>query len=111
MLRFHKKWGVVLEGYSTIGAGRGNVLEDPVIQEIATAKGVSAAQVAIAWGVQRGTVPLVKTSTESRLGENIQSANVQLSEEEVQKIDALNKNLRLFNPIDWDGQRNMPYFN
>ena len=31
VLRFHRKWGIVLEGYSPIGGEGGNVLDDAVL--------------------------------------------------------------------------------
>ena len=110
VLRFHKKWGIALEGYATIGGDGAGMLSDPVLNEIATAKGFSPAQVAISWGVRRGTIPLIKTSNHARLTENMASVNVELTDEEVDKIDALNKNMRKFDPINWGGQRNLPYF-
>lgn len=83
---------------------------DPVLAEIAAEKKCSAAQVAIAWAVKRGTIPLVKTSRVERLTENIAAAHVDLTEADMAKIDALNCDKRVFNPINWPGQRNMPYF-
>lgn len=64
------------------------------------------------WHVQRGTVPLVKTSKEERLGENIALYDWELSEEEMKKMDDLERGIRLFNPryingYDWNG---MPFF-
>ena len=67
VLRFHRKWGIVLEGYSPIGGEGGNVLDDAVLAEIATSKGKSPAQVCLAWHVKRGTVPLPKTARVERL--------------------------------------------
>ena len=75
-----------------------NPLTDPVITEIATAKGKSAAQVILAWHVQRETIPLVKTTKAERLGENMAFTEVQLSAEDVAKIDALDRGARLYNP-------------
>jgi len=62
--------------------------------------------------VQRKCIPLVKTTKEARLLENISSAyEVSLTPEEVKKIDDLDQDIRLFNPKfmenDWFG---MPYW-
>lgn len=43
VLRYHKKWNIALECYSSIGGEGGNVLADPVITDLATAKGRSPA--------------------------------------------------------------------
>jgi len=110
VLRFHKKWNIALEAYATIGAEGSTVLADPLLNEIAAAHGCTSAQVAIAWAAQRGTIPLVKTARAERLAENINAVKVQLTEEEMAKVDSLNKGVRKFDPITWAGQKNMPYF-
>ena len=110
MLRFHKKWGVTIEAYSSIGAEGSKLHEDAAMKQLAETKGCSVAQLAIAWAIKRGTIALVKTVKEERLAENIEAAQIQLSDNEVAKIDALNKNLRMFDPADWECMQNMPYF-
>lgn len=118
-----EKYDVLIQCYGSIGSGHWTmqedrykdvkVLEDPVIKEIATAKGKSPAQITIAWHVQRGTIPLAKTAKEERLLENISAAyDVNLTEDEVKKIDALDNNVRLYNPkfISGFGWNGTPYF-
>ena len=119
---FHQKYGIFVESYAAVGSGHFtrrkeeykdvSVLDDAVIKEIATAKGKTPAQIILAWHTQRKCIPLVKTTKEARLLENISSAyEVDLTAEEVKKIDDLDANIRLFNPkfmeFDWNG---MPYF-
>ena len=57
-------------------------------------------------------MPLVKTSTESRLLENISITDFELSSEEMQEIAALDADIRLFNPKNYDNPRfnRQPYF-
>lgn len=121
--RFHQKWGVYVECYAAAGANHWplrppqhadvNVLADPVLAELAQAKGKTAAQVAIAWAAKRGTIPLVKTTSEAHLAENMAYTTVELSEEDMAKIDALDRNCRLFEPkvigVDEDWGE-FPYF-
>lgn len=63
--------------------------------------------------MKRETIPLVKTTSPARLGENMAYSEFDLTDEDVAKIDALDKNARLFNPkylsmeYDWNF---MPYF-
>lgn len=64
----------------------------------------------LAWHIKRETIPLVKTSRVERLPENMNVCDIELSEEEMGRIDALERGHRIFNPITWDGIRNMPYF-
>lgn len=87
------------------------MLKDPVIEEIAASKGKSPAQITLRWHVQMGLIPLVKTSKIERLTENISLYDFELTEEEMAKIDALDQNMRLYNPINFGGSwGNMPYF-
>ena len=65
------------------------VIKDPVLVELAAAKGVSPAQVVLRWHVQRGCVALVKTSKIERLPENIGVFGFELIDEEMAKVSAL----------------------
>jgi D-xylose reductase len=53
---------------------------------------------------------LVKTSKVERLAENIGLFNFELTEEEIAKIDALDRGMRLFNPLHWSHWANLPYY-
>lgn len=65
-LRFHKSTGVSVTAYAPIGAsaftGDKSLLEDPVITSIAAKHGKSAAQVTLAWNIQRGVIVIPKSS-------------------------------------------------
>ena len=120
MNTFHQKWGIFIQAYASIGSGHWqtrpnefmelNPLTDPVITEIATAKGKSAAQVILAWHAKRNTIPLVKTTREERLAENMAYTEVELTEEDVAKIDTLEKGARLYNPKYLDAKYDWNYF-
>ena len=117
----HDKFGIKIECYSSIGAGafQGKqdkikdvmVIKDPVITEIAEAKKVSPAQVTLRWHIQRGLIPLVKTSKVERLGENMDLFSFELSDDEMEAINGLDQNMRFFNPRHWGGSwGNIPYY-
>ena len=70
--------------------GNPDVLGCPVIGAIAVATSKSPAQVALRWAVQRGTVPLPRSSTPARVEENLHGAlGWMLSEEQMSMLDAL----------------------
>lgn len=85
--------GIVLTAYSPLGQGLDLTL--PVIEEIARSKGCSPAQVILRWLVSRGIAAVPKATDTHYMKENLQSLEVSLSEEELKKIDSLNKNNRL----------------
>lgn len=75
-----------------------SVLQEPVIQAAAAAHGRTAAQVALRWGVQRGTAVIPKTSHRERLEENLAIFDFELSDEEMQQIGQLDRHRRFNDP-------------
>lgn len=60
-----------------------------ILQAIAHDKGCTASQLALAWVLHQGNdiLPLFGTTKKTRLKENVEAADIQLSEEELQTID------------------------
>ncbi|GAK10572.1 aldo/keto reductase [Geomicrobium sp. JCM 19039] len=83
---------IVFEAWSPIG--RGSVLEDPVLQEVAKNHNKSAAQVALRWHLQQDSVIIPKSVTPTRIYENTSIYDFQLTEQEMHRIDALNQDAR-----------------
>ncbi|NEM91612.1 aldo/keto reductase [Galbitalea soli] len=81
--------GIVTEAWSPIA--QGGVLGDPVITGIAEAVGKTAAQVTLRWHIQRGDVVFPKSVTHSRMVENFELFDFELSSEQLAAITALNR--------------------
>ncbi|MGE7610430.1 aldo/keto reductase [Peribacillus frigoritolerans] len=86
------KHEIKVESWSPLG--RGNLLEEPTINHIAKKHGKSSAQVLIRWHLQHDLVVIPKSITPSRIKENAQVFDFSLSLNEMNQIDALNKNER-----------------
>lgn len=86
----HAKHNIVTEAWSPLGSG-GAVLNDPVISQIAEEKGVTNAQVIIAWHLAIGNVVIPKSVTPERIVSNFASLDVSLTEEQVERINALDR--------------------
>ncbi|MGE7185779.1 aldo/keto reductase [Peribacillus sp. NPDC006672] len=86
------KHEIKVESWSPLG--RGNLLEEPTINHIAKKHGKSSAQVLIRWHLQNNLVVIPKSITPSRIEENAQVFDFSLSLNEMNQIDALNKNER-----------------
>lgn len=84
--------GIKTEAWSPIAQGA--VLEDPVLSGIAQRVGKSTAQVTLRWHIQRGDIVFPKSVTRSRVEENFNLFNFELTDDEVQAISALNRNER-----------------
>ncbi|KAG9448932.1 hypothetical protein H6P81_008897 [Aristolochia fimbriata] len=86
---FCKEKGIHVSAYSPLGAkewGFDVVLSNPVMNEIAKAKGKSVAQIALRWGLQQGVSLIPKSFNKGRLGQNFAILDWELTEEELQKI-------------------------
>jgi aryl-alcohol dehydrogenase-like predicted oxidoreductase len=61
------------------------------LEKMASAKGVTAAQLALAWVMAQGDhiVPIPGTRTVTRLKENVEAASLQLSDDELEQLDAV----------------------
>jgi D-xylose reductase len=74
------------------------VLEDPALTAIARRHGRTAAQIALRWGVQRGTAVIPKTAQPARLAENLKLFDFALSADEMAVIDGLDRRRRFNDP-------------
>ena len=79
---------------------RGQLLDDPVINEIASAHDKTAAQVALRFLVQQPQIAVVPRALEfSEIEEDISLFDFQLNDEEMERIGALrNRNVRIVDP-------------
>ena len=79
---------ILLEAYSPLA--RGDVFDNELIKEIADRHGITPAQVSLAWilsDTHRIAIP--KTSNPDHLQGNLDAINVQLSADEIEKINKL----------------------
>ncbi|KAG9261677.1 alcohol dehydrogenase NADP(+) A-like [Astyanax mexicanus] len=106
--------GLVLTAYSPLGSpdrpwaipGEPLLLDDPRLVSMADRYKKTTAQVILRWHVQRGLVCIPKSVTPSRIKQNIEVFDFKLSDEDMKKIEAFNRNERLIIPtIEKDGQK------
>ena len=90
---FCTKHGILLEAYSPLMNGT-KVLEDPVILEIANHYGKTPAQVILRWHLQSDVAVIPKTVTPSRMDENLNVFDFELSSDDLDKIAKLDRNER-----------------
>jgi 2,5-diketo-D-gluconate reductase A len=91
--REHERLGIVTESWSPLGQGL--ELEDPAIVEIAHAHGKTPAQTIIRWHLQLGCVVIPKSVTPARIAENFEVFDFELSDEQMQAIEALDAGKRI----------------
>ncbi len=85
--------GIVVQGWYPFG-GRGytsELLNDKTIVEIANTHNVTSAQVILRWNLQRGVVVIPGSSNPEHIKENTDIYNFELTDQEMQKIEELNR--------------------
>lgn len=93
LLAYHRKLGIATEAWGPLGQGKGE-LEMPGLVAVAQEVGRSPAQVAIRWHLQRGVVTIPKSVTPSRIAENLDVFDFELTSAQMAAIDALDRNER-----------------
>lgn len=86
--------GIVVEGWYPFG-GRGytkEILNNETILDIAKSHNVSAAQVILRWNLQKGVVVIPGSSNPEHIKENTEIYHFELTKEEMEKINSLDKN-------------------
>lgn len=89
---FDAQHGILTEAWSPIAQGK--VLDDATIAHIAERVGKSTAQVTLRWHIERGDIVFPKSVTRSRIEENFDIFDFELSGDDVAAISGLNRNER-----------------
>ena len=82
-----KSKNILLEAYSPLGTGK--IFEVEEMKVLADKYGKSIAQICLRWSLQMGFLPLPKSVTQSRIKENTDIFNFELSKDDVQVISNL----------------------
>ncbi|XP_060228937.1 estradiol 17 beta-dehydrogenase 5 isoform X1 [Meriones unguiculatus] len=118
LLDFCKSKDIVLVAYSALGSHREKqwvdqtspiLLDDPVLGSMAKKYKRTPALIALRYQLQRGVVVLAKSFTEQRIKENMQVFEFQLTPEDMNVLDGLNKNIRYIAASDFKGHPDFPF--
>ncbi|OJD35201.1 aldehyde reductase [Diplodia corticola] len=108
-VQFHQKHGIHVTAYSPLGNTNPTyrrssqkkaplLVENPELERIAEQRGCTVAQVALAWGIERGTSVIPKSSHESWIKENFEAVECGLIDADMDKIEKIgDKYLARFN--------------
>jgi diketogulonate reductase-like aldo/keto reductase len=87
------KHNIFVEAWSPLEKG-GDVLQDAVIKKIASIHSKTPAQIILRWHLQNNTIVIPKSVTPSRIGENFDVFDFELTASDMAEIDGLNANRR-----------------
>jgi 2,5-diketo-D-gluconate reductase A len=86
---YGREHGIVTEAWSPIA--QGHVLGDDVVNAIAGEVGRTPAQVVLRWHIQRGNIVFPKSVSPERMRENLDLFGFELSADQAERIDALDR--------------------
>lgn len=87
-----KQKGIQLEAWSPLMQGK--LLDNPILKEIADKYGKSTSQVILRWDLQSEVVTIPKSVTPERIRQNADLFDFELSKEDMDRINGLNKDER-----------------
>ncbi len=93
LLAFCQREGIQLEAWSPLKQGQ--LLNDPTINKLAEKYQKSSAQIILRWDLQNKVVTIPKSIKEQRIIENANIFDFELSAEDMEEIDGLNKDERV----------------
>lgn len=104
LVAFCKENSIHLTAYSPLGSGdripqmkadnEPSLLENQVIKDIAEKHNCGTGQVLISWAVARGTAVIPKSTTERHIIANLKSGEIQLDQEDLERISRLDRHFR-----------------
>ena len=111
ILHYANKKGIFLTGYCPLGSadrpaarilkGEPKLFQQQVILNIAHDKGIAPAQVILAWAVNRSTSVIPKSVNPERLKQNLESADIEFSTQEMEKMSSLDIHYRYIKGDFW----------
>lgn len=88
--------GVQMEAWAPFAEGRNGLFTNPVLEQIGTKHGKTAAQTVLRWHYQRGIVAIPRSSNPEHRRENLAIFDFSLDDDDMRRIAALDENRSLF---------------
>ncbi|MFP7477451.1 aldo/keto reductase [Terribacillus saccharophilus] len=86
--QYHKENGIVTESWSPLGR-KTNLLEHPLLAEIAENYERTVSQIVLRWHYQLGSIAIPKSAAPSRQAENLAIFDFELNQTDMEKINSL----------------------
>lgn len=93
---FLKENGMVAQSWYPLGHGDKALLEEPLFAELGKKYGKSSVQVILRWHIQDGNIVIPGSKNPTHIQANFDLFDFALTDEEMDKISAMNKNARYY---------------
>lgn len=85
--KYYQEHGIIVEAWSPLGCGE--VLQNKTLKQLADKYKKSTAQICIRWLLQKNILPIMKSTHEERMIQNMQVFDFEISSQDMQIIDAI----------------------
>lgn len=92
---FSREHGIAIEAWGPLGQGKYPLFETPEVSQAAEAHGKTPAQVVIRWHLQTGNIVFPKSNSRSRMAENFDVFDFELTSDEIAAISSLEREGRV----------------
>lgn len=94
--KFLKENGIVPQSWYPLGHGDKALLEEPIFLQLADKYEKTAAQIILRWHIQDGNIVIPGSKNPEHIKANFELFDFSLTDDEMAKIAALNKNVRYY---------------
>ena len=94
--KFLEREGMVIQAWYPLGHGDKALLEEPLFAELAKKYGKTNAQVILRWHIQAGNIVIPGSKNPAHIKDNFDLFDFSLTEEEMAKVTALDKDTRYY---------------
>lgn len=100
MVSYLKENDIVHQAWSPIARGRDELFENEAVVKLSKKYGKSPAQISLKWNIERGTMVIPKSVHPERIEENISIFDFDLTREDMDLLQTVNKNKRFSHAPD-----------
>lgn len=100
-----KPYNIKIMAWYPLGHGDKSLIEEPIFAELGTKYNKSNAQIILRWHTQMGFIVIPGASKEEHVKQNIDILDFELTDEDMQEIAKINKNVRYYNATREDIER------
>lgn len=105
---YNKENNIITQPWSPLGNGNADLLHNETLKTIAEKHTKTVAQVILRWHLQEGFVVIPKSVTPSRIEENFDVFDFELTQDEMNRVRSLDTNKRIFfDPKDPEWEQKM----
>ena len=98
VIQYCKEKSIQVQAYCPLGLMQDKIVENGILNRLAVKYDRSIPQIILKWNIQNEIIPLPKSTKYKRLKQNIDIFDFELEKKEIQEIDSLNENYKIYIP-------------